>query len=95
MIGTITPEEPAPELVRCVPRTWVVPSNFVPKLIWDDSGAGGKKGSIWVVNSLGLMAITEGHDRPNEIFYELWSQRFIASQRPVRDIVLGGATPKT
>ena len=48
-------------MVRCLPRRWVVPSKYEPKLIWEDSGAGGKKGSMWLINSMELMAVTEGH----------------------------------
>lgn len=32
-VGTNTPEEPPPELVRCVPKAWVIPSKFEPRLI--------------------------------------------------------------
>ncbi len=80
MIGTTSPEEPSVELVRCVPRQWVVPTKFEPRLVWNDSGAGGKKGSVWVINSMQLMAVTEGHDKPVGPFYEFFKPRFMATE---------------
>ena len=80
MIGTTSPEEPPVEMVRCLPRRWVVPSKYDPKLIWEDSGAGGKKGSMWLINSMELMAVTEGHLPPKGPFWELFKPRFMASE---------------
>lgn len=79
-VGTNTPDEPDPEMVRCVPKAWVIPSKFEPRLIWDDSGAGGKKGSVWAINSLQLMGVVPGHQKPTEIGLELWSKRFMANE---------------
>ena len=78
MVGTNSPEEPDPEMVRCVPKAWVMPSKHEPRLIWEDSGAGGKKGSVWAINSLNLMGVTPGHEKPAGAFFELWSKRFMA-----------------
>ena len=80
MIGTTSAEEPPVEMVRCIPRRWVIPSKYEPKLIWEDSGAGGKKGSMWLINSLELMAVTEGHLQPKGPFWELFKPRFMASE---------------
>src|SRR5688500_6281110 len=82
MVGTTTPEEPPPELVRCVPKAWVIPSKFEPRMIWDDSGAGGKKGSIWAINSLQLMGVNASHEKPKEPAFEFWSKRFMAIEAP-------------
>jgi hypothetical protein len=49
-----------------------VPTTVVPTKIWDDSGSGGgKPGSIWTVNSMDMMCVTAGHDRPTEVFYDI------------------------
>lgn len=76
MIGTTDDDAPPLDSVRCVPLKWCKPVGSKPKKLWDDSGTGGKKGSIWIVNSMGLMAATRGHDPPTETFYELDSKRF-------------------
>ena len=82
MVGTTTPDEPDPEMVRCVPKAWVIPSKFEPRLIWDDSGAAGKKGSVWAINSLQLMGVVPSHEKPTGAFFEMWSKRFMASEAP-------------
>ena len=50
---------------------------MTPKKLWDDAGTGGKQGSVWLVNSMGLMAVTRGHDPPTDTFYDLKSKRFM------------------
>jgi hypothetical protein len=35
------------------------------------AGLGGRPGSIWVVNTMGLMTATEGHKTPDGPFFEL------------------------
>lgn len=69
---------PDPSIVRCLPAQWCVPTTFHPVKIWDDSGAGGgKPGSIWVINTLGMTAIGDGLNKPTgETFYELSTSRF-------------------
>ena len=50
--------EPSVTCMRCVPIMWCEKSHFTPIKIWDDVGAGGgKPGSIWVINSLGMYAL--------------------------------------
>jgi hypothetical protein len=34
-------------------------------MVWDDTGTGGKRGSFWSVNLLGLLVATEGHESPH------------------------------
>jgi Vacuolar protein sorting-associated protein 62 len=81
MVCTNTEDPPPVECIRCVPEAWCVPSKFTPQKVWDDSGAGGgKPGSVWVVNSLELVAFTAGHDAPKETFYDLKSNRFFINQ---------------
>lgn len=63
--------------MRCVPTSWCVKSKFVPVKVWDDSGAGGgKPGSMWIINSLQMMAIVPGHDAPRDDYYDINSARF-------------------
>ena len=50
--------EPSVTCMRCVPIVWCDKSHFTPIKIWDDVGAGGgKPGSIWVINSLGMYSL--------------------------------------
>ena len=83
MIVTLTSEEPSVEIVRCVPKVWCKPTNFEPVKVWDDSGASaGKKGSIWMINNLGFMAVVEGYEKPVGPFFEIWAERFEGHQAP-------------
>jgi hypothetical protein len=93
MVGTNTPEEPDPEMVRCVPKAWVIPSKFEPRMIWDDSGAGGKKGSVWAINSMQLMGVTPGHEKPQGAFFEMWSKRFMAIEAVSHNLLIQSTDP--
>jgi hypothetical protein len=74
---TTTEDPPELRLIRCLPKTWVTQSKMAPQKIWDDSGSGGgKPGSVWLVNSLGLIAIVPGHNPPTETFYDVAQGRF-------------------
>lgn len=79
MVATTTPDEPPLTEIRCVPKPWVVPSRIKPTKVWDDAGTGGRQGSMWVVNSLGLIHVCEGHRPPTEPFHDLFSRKFTAS----------------
>jgi hypothetical protein len=77
MICTTTDDEPPVDAMRCVPQKWCAPSQIKPVKIWDDTGAaGGRPGSIWIVNSLDLIAVIPGHDPPKESFLDISSNRF-------------------
>jgi hypothetical protein len=76
MIATTTEDVPSRTLIRCVPRAWCAPAKKAPKLMWDDSGSGGRAGSIWAINSMGLMAVTQGHLPPSDEFLDIASHRF-------------------
>lgn len=80
MVCSGSADEPSLKEVRCVPRAWVVPTKVVPKKVWDDAGTGGRSGSMWVVNSLGLVHVCEGHNAPTEKFYDLYGTRFMAAE---------------
>jgi hypothetical protein len=68
---TETDEEPLVECIRCVPKSWCVVSKETPRLVWEDSGTAGRKGSLWRINSMGLMAASTSHDPPSDVFYDL------------------------
>jgi len=84
MVGSTSPQEPPLQLVRCIPVGWTVVSKKPPKKVWDDSGTGGKRGSMWIVNSFGTIIFTEGHLAPQGPFYELKARRFFASEGYVK-----------
>eukprot|EP01052_Picozoa_sp_SAG31_P020109 SAG31_NODE_1497_length_8098_cov_4.445806_4_plen_292_part_00 len=62
MLASVNVEPPSVSSIRCVPRQWVVPSTDPPRRIWADVGIGGRPGSIWRINDLGLFAATQSHD---------------------------------
>jgi Ca2+-binding EF-hand superfamily protein len=79
-VFTTSPDEPALSEVRCVPRVWCVPAIVEPKCIWDDAGGGGRRGSIWVINSLSNVCVVEGHEKPKgREFYDLVQNKFMAT----------------
>jgi Vacuolar protein sorting-associated protein 62 len=85
MIISNSEEPPDVTSMRCVPNSWCIVSKVVPVKVWDDSGAGGgKPGSIWVVNSHGLVAFVAGHEAPKESFYELASSSFSLEEYAVK-----------
>lgn len=98
MVCTTTPEEPDQDVVRCVPRMWVKYSKGSSlRKAWDDSGLGGKAGSIFVVNSLNLAFAIPGHDpNPQLSFYDIWSSRFHATEKPKHPIPsIASINPRT
>jgi hypothetical protein len=78
MVGSNSAEQPSVTCVRCVPLKWCIPTEVKPFKIWDDSGSatGGRRGSVWAVNSMHLIWITPGHDPPPGPFYELFNDQF-------------------
>ena len=80
MIVTNTEDEPPVTCMRCVPKVWCEETTMEPEKVWDDTGssAGGRRGSIWVINSLRLLCVMQGHDPPpaSETFWELRSDSF-------------------
>ncbi len=78
MVFTATDDTPDVREMRCVPQQWCMKTKSPPIKIWDDSGAGGgKPGSIWIINSIGLAYAVPGHDAPREEFYEINNARFL------------------
>jgi hypothetical protein len=74
-VGTTNENPPDVRIMRCLPKEWLVRSNFVKK-VWDDSGSGGREGSIWIFNTLNLVGFVAGHDPPREQPWDLRSRRF-------------------
>ena len=69
-------KEPELKSVRCVPQSWCQPSKVVPVKVWDDTGAGGgKAGSVWIINSMDMIAVVAGHDPPKDEAWELRSTK--------------------
>lgn len=80
-IATLTPEEPDPSVVHCVPRGWLVSTKTSPVKIWDDSGTGGRAGSIWKMSSNGIFSFALGHEAPDpESHFDFWKKEFWASE---------------
>jgi len=78
-IGSKVDKEPDVTCMRCVPLDWVRPSGFMQKA-WDDSGSGGRQGSIWVFNTLGLVGFVSGSDPPRNKGFDLKSRRFFLKE---------------
>ena len=74
-IGTKEEKEPNVSCMRCVARDWCKDSGFLQKA-WDDSGSGGRQGSIWVFNTLNLIGFVSGSDPPRRKGFDLKSRRF-------------------
>ena len=79
MIGTTSAEEPSRQCMRCVPKSWLALSSTKPQKMWDDSGTGGRAGSLWAMTSMQLLTVTSGHLVPEGDFYELKSNDFMAA----------------
>jgi hypothetical protein len=78
-LGMVTSPDDNPPLltaVRCVPLRWCKPAAQPPRLLWDDAGTGGKRGALWVVNSMGLLAVGKGAEPPKDPYYDLKEDRF-------------------
>jgi hypothetical protein len=76
MIGTTSDDAPPLDAVRCVPRAWAVPTTMEPTPVWDDSGGGGRPGSLWRVNAEGMMGVTQRHHPPPGPHYSLKEEEF-------------------
>jgi hypothetical protein len=61
--------------------------------IWDDTGTGGKSGSIWCVNSLHCIHVSSGHEAPSvqeDDLFDIKSSRFFLSHEEVAEIEATG-----
>jgi len=74
-------------------KTLCIPTKTKPVKLWEDSGAaGGRSGSVWVINSMGLVAIVEGHQEPTGEFFELNLKNAVI-QLGVHDIAMISEKP--
>ena len=76
MLVTNINEPPSLNAMRCVPRRWVKPVSQQAEEIWNDSGTGGRPGSIWAVNDMFLATIIQGHETPTDTYYEFQAHRW-------------------
>jgi Ca2+-binding EF-hand superfamily protein len=94
-IGSTTDKPPDVRCMRCVARAWCTESTFVHKL-WDDSGSGGRQGSIWLFNTLNYIGFVSGSDPPARRPFDLRSRRFFlreysdTSSTNVVPVAIGG-----
>mmetsp|Transcript_26609 Transcript_26609/g.55769 ORF Transcript_26609/g.55769 Transcript_26609/m.55769 type:complete len:610 (-) Transcript_26609:52-1881(-) len=89
-IGTKTDKPPDVRMMRCVCKHWLTETKVL-KSIWNDSGSGGREGSIWIFNSLNLLGFVNGHDPPRRKPYDLKNHRFFL--REYSDIKVNGIAP--
>mmetsp|Transcript_23985 Transcript_23985/g.23023 ORF Transcript_23985/g.23023 Transcript_23985/m.23023 type:complete len:612 (+) Transcript_23985:2409-4244(+) len=75
MIGTTKDTPPDVRVMRCVSKSWLKESDYVHS-IWDDSGSGGREGSIWIFNTLNLAGFVAGHNPPSQRPPDLKNRRF-------------------
>ena len=61
MLYTTTADQPPPEAMRCMHRSWCRESQTPPVEVWNDRGLGGKPGSLWTVNNLQCAWATAGY----------------------------------
>jgi hypothetical protein len=80
MVASVVNQEPPLDSVRCVPKTWCRPATYKPDCIWDDAGTGGRKGSFWIMNTMQLMQVSDGHEKPKGEFWELRGDKFLAAK---------------
>mmetsp|Transcript_46930 Transcript_46930/g.52507 ORF Transcript_46930/g.52507 Transcript_46930/m.52507 type:complete len:334 (+) Transcript_46930:1-1002(+) len=78
-IGSKVDKQPDVTCMRCIPRDWCKPSGYLAK-IWDDSGSGGRQGSIWIFNTLNLIGFVSGSDPPRQKGFDLKSSRFFLKE---------------
>lgn len=80
VLVTTTKDPPDVKSMRCVPRNWCQRSTFAPRQIWTEAGLGGRPGSMWIINSLGLMSVVPGHHPPTDGLWELKEEKFNLSE---------------
>jgi hypothetical protein len=99
MVATLTDEPPSVEDVHCVPKRWTLPARIKPRLVWSNTGMGGKPGSVWLVNSLNVLVVVQGHNAPDvsngESFYDLAYLRFFCTPEDYKAGLKLGSSPST
>jgi len=84
MIVSSTEEPPSIKSVHCVPRNWVEPAPTEVKMLWSDSGASGKPGSIWSIGGLQLLGAAQGQTPPGDASWKLKRARFTLGDGDMR-----------
>jgi hypothetical protein len=74
-------------MAGCIPTKWLSRTTRAPKLVWEDSGTGGRPGAIWATNGMHLVTVTKGHAPPVAMFYEMRNARFFLRCSAVFDHV--------
>lgn len=69
---------------RTIPLKWVDRTKLPPKPVWEDSGTGGRPGSVWSINAMNLITLAKGHDAPQEMFYDLRGDRFFLRPEDIK-----------
>ena len=77
MVATTTENPPPLDAVQMVPKEWTVVSKMRPQLLWTDEGTGGRAGSLWTINRIGLFAAVAGHKAPPGPFYDFKAETFL------------------
>ena len=77
-------QEPEELECRTIPLKWVDRTKLPPKPVWEDSGTGGRPGSVWSINAMNLIALAKGHDAPQEMFYDLRGDRFFLRPEDIK-----------
>jgi hypothetical protein len=70
-VATTTDQPPPLNSIRCVPKRWLRPAIMPPACVWENSGTGGKRGALWVVNQLGCMEATTNGEEPKACCLDL------------------------
>lgn len=70
MVATNTDVPPPLTCMRCVPKRWLRPSKISPALVWENAGTGGRRGGLWIVNTLGCMEATTGGSLPTACCFD-------------------------
>ena len=70
MVATTDEAPPPVTALRCVPRRWLKPAAQPPVLVWENAGTGGRRGGLWLVNSLGCFEATTGGVAPTACCFD-------------------------
>ncbi|CAK0868700.1 unnamed protein product [Prorocentrum cordatum] len=81
MVATTSEGPPPLESVRCVAKSFCRPAEKAPVKLWDDSGAGGKAASMWMVNSTQALWVAARHGAPRGTFWELAAESITFSDK--------------
>lgn len=77
MVATTSENPPPLDAMQMVPKEWTVVSKMRPQLLWTDEGTGGRAGSLWTINRIGLFAAVTGHKAPPGPFYDFKAETFL------------------